>query len=93
MSSIIFIGFYMISRQNQLKNDVAFFLRRARRRKGLTGKEFGRLLNVSQQQISRYERGTTSITIEQLDSILDCLDVDWNYFFNEVLAKYSSDFQ
>ncbi|MGC6599870.1 helix-turn-helix domain-containing protein, partial [Escherichia coli] len=50
-------------------------------RKSLTGAQLGELLDVSQQQISRYENGITSINIETLDMILKLLDADWSEFY------------
>ncbi|EKT62818.1 fimbrial operon regulator [Providencia alcalifaciens Dmel2] len=39
------------------------------------------MLHISQQQISRYERGITSVSIETLDAILNKLGKDWSDFF------------
>ncbi|OAT24991.1 hypothetical protein M983_2449 [Proteus myxofaciens ATCC 19692] len=48
-------------------------------------------LNISQQQISRYERGQTSINIETLDLILKTLDKEWSEFLFVVIDKYTED--
>ncbi|MBS7784487.1 helix-turn-helix transcriptional regulator, partial [Providencia thailandensis] len=42
-------------------------------------------------QISRYERGETSISIETLDVLLKGLDMDWSDFFFKVMANYSAE--
>ncbi|HCZ8414367.1 TPA: helix-turn-helix transcriptional regulator, partial [Proteus mirabilis] len=48
------------------------------------------ILNVSQQQISRYENGTTNITVTLLNKILMILDSSWSEFltFNELTDRY-----
>lgn len=53
------------------------FLRIARKEKKMTGKQLAVLMNISQQQISRYEIGITSITLEQLEKFLIILDKKW----------------
>ena len=54
-------------------------------RKSSTGAQLGELFDVSQQQISRYENGITSINIETLDTI-KLLDADWSEFLSKVLV-------
>ncbi|MCD9217757.1 helix-turn-helix domain-containing protein, partial [Escherichia coli] len=74
-----------------LRQDIGDFLRAARRGKSLTGLQLGKMLHISQQQISRYERGETSISIETLDVLLKGLDMDWSDFFFKVMANYSAE--
>ncbi|EJD6584521.1 helix-turn-helix transcriptional regulator, partial [Providencia rettgeri] len=40
-----------------------------RKQKGLTASELGEQMGVSQQQISRYERGVNHINIETLEKL------------------------
>lgn len=56
---------------------VGRFLRKSRKNKNMTGKELAFLMNVSQQQISRYETAKTKITLEKLNIILNLLDKTW----------------
>lgn len=51
---------------------------------GLTGKELGEKLGVSQQQISRYERGICRIDIDMLVYFLNELNTPFNEFFINV---------
>lgn len=44
----------------------------------MTGKQLAKLLNISQQQVSRYEIGITSITLDQLEQFLKILNKDWS---------------
>lgn len=45
-----------------LFKEVGFFLKRRRKSQGLTGSEVAEKLNISQQQISRYERGLSVLS-------------------------------
>lgn len=50
-------------------------LKRLRQNQGLTGADFGRLVNLSQQQISRYECGINHINVSMLLLLLEKLDI------------------
>ncbi|WP_265512189.1 helix-turn-helix domain-containing protein, partial [Providencia heimbachae] len=56
----------------------------------ITGKDLGMMLNVSQQQISRYENGITKITVTLLNDILIILETPWDEFlsYNGLSDKY-----
>ncbi|MGX4743954.1 helix-turn-helix domain-containing protein [Providencia sp. wls1943] len=69
----------------QLNEATGLFIRQKRIELGLNGSDLGRLLNVSQQQISRYERGITSLTLHQLEQFLRALAVSWESFIREVI--------
>lgn len=51
----------MVSQEKEhfdvINSEIGEFIRMIRIKKGLTGAELGKLIGVSQQQISRYERG------------------------------------
>lgn len=85
------IGFNIMKSKNSLRIDIGLFLRKSRINKSLTGLELGKLLNVSQQQISRYERGETGISIELLDLMLKALDKNWVGFFFSVIANHADE--
>lgn len=63
------------------------FLKLARINKGMTGKALGDCLGVSQQQISRYERGQNNITLELLGLAFLHLDISWRDFFHFIFEK------
>ncbi|EMA4784615.1 MULTISPECIES: helix-turn-helix domain-containing protein [Providencia] len=46
-----------------------------RKEKGITGEKLARMLNISQQQVSRYERGVNKITVDFLFEISEILGV------------------
>ena len=58
-----------------------------RRNKGFSGRDFGALLNLSQQQISRYERGRNNITIDTLLLMLSFLGVPPESFFRHLTLE------
>ncbi|ETO41266.1 helix-turn-helix domain-containing protein [Morganella sp. EGD-HP17] len=57
---------------------VGLFIRRHRRKRGMNGKEFSRKLNISHQQLSRYERGESCFTLDKLALFLSALDKDFS---------------
>ncbi len=66
----------------QLKNRVGHLIKQSRIAKGLTQKELGEKLGVSESQVSRYESGTLNMTIEALYKIAEILDLDLSVNFN-----------
>ncbi|EKT60162.1 helix-turn-helix domain-containing protein [Providencia sneebia] len=54
---------------------------RIRKSRGLTGNELAKKMNISQQQISRYERGTCRIDLNVLICILHALKITLGDFF------------
>ncbi|EPL6456543.1 helix-turn-helix domain-containing protein [Providencia rettgeri] len=63
-----------------------------RKDKGYTGKELASQLNLSQQKISRYERGDNQLTIDVLFNVFIILDVSLpsfiNYLFDEIVLNH-----
>lgn len=59
-------------------------IRLLRREQGLTGRDFGALLYLSQQQISRYECGRNYITIDMLLLMLSRLKMTPELFFKHL---------
>ncbi len=70
-----------------LRRNIGVYIRNARKSKSLSAKQLGTLLNVSQQQISRYENALNSINIETLNAILTILDKDWSDFLEHILKN------
>ncbi|MBN4865700.1 MULTISPECIES: helix-turn-helix domain-containing protein [Providencia] len=66
-------------------------MRRRRLQMGLTGDNLGQKSGLSQQQISRYERGVQNFTIRRLCIFANILQCDLNYFLeqenNETIAN------
>lgn len=55
-----------------------------RKSRGMTGKELAEKLGVSQQQVSRYERGICRIDVDTLVYLLHQLEVSLDDFFMKV---------
>jgi transcriptional regulator with XRE-family HTH domain len=58
-------------------------IRKRRLQMGLTGNSLGKQSGLSQQQISRYERGVQNFTIRRLCSFANILQCDLNYFLEQ----------
>ncbi|WP_350025033.1 helix-turn-helix domain-containing protein [Providencia rettgeri] len=65
------------------------FIRNKRVNRGFSGKALGVQLKISQQHVSRYERGVTSINLHQLNQILSILSVSWECFIQDVIIPLS----
>ncbi|EKT61917.1 TPA: helix-turn-helix domain-containing protein [Providencia alcalifaciens] len=61
-------------------------IKRLRKERGLSGKELANLLYISQQQISRYERGTVNFTIDFLFEICAALKISFLDFINGIIS-------
>ncbi|WP_272572700.1 helix-turn-helix domain-containing protein [Providencia sp. PROV258] len=80
----------MISTQKNfiVKNinlEIGDFIRKTRLKNGLTGTQLGKLVGVSQQQISRYERGSNGLSLPDLIFILSIMNASFSDF-----VSYSS---
>jgi transcriptional regulator with XRE-family HTH domain len=71
------------STPSSLKKQIGTQLRMARRRRGMTQAELGRLLNTNQSHVSNVERGDRGLTLPQLLKICDALKVSPN----DILAQ------
>lgn len=56
---------------------VGDFLKESRNSVGLSGREMSEIVRISQQQISRYENGLSSLTVYQLDDFLKKNGISW----------------
>ncbi|HGF6561152.1 TPA: helix-turn-helix domain-containing protein [Providencia alcalifaciens] len=58
-------------------------IKKVRKKKRLTGTQLASLIDVSQQQISRYERGCDNMKVNTLLNILSTLDISpYDYMKN-----------
>lgn len=62
------------------------FIRHERKREGLSGEDLSVLIGISQQQISRYERGECKITVELMLAILNKLHISPGEFSEFITA-------
>ncbi|WP_272582542.1 helix-turn-helix domain-containing protein [Providencia sp. PROV257] len=66
---------------NELSKRVGQRIKLLRNKNNMTAKELGFMLNLSQQHISRYESGKSSIHVDILYEIKKIFNVDIEYFF------------
>lgn len=59
-------------------------IKKVRKKKKLTGTQLASLIDVSQQQISRYERGCDNMKVNTLLNILSTLDISPNDYMKNV---------
>jgi transcriptional regulator with XRE-family HTH domain len=59
-------------------------IRQLRERAGLSQNEVGALLDVSYQQVQKYERGINSVSVEKLQRLAQALRVPMSAFFADV---------
>jgi len=64
-------------------------IRQLRERAGLSQSEVGALLEVSYQQVQKYERGVNSISVDKLQRLAEALRVPMTAFFADTLAAAS----
>lgn len=68
---------HMVNKKN-IYASLGNYLRKARVSKGLSGNELGSVIQLSQQQVSRYELGINKLSLDKLIEIVIFLDIDIN---------------
>lgn len=76
---------------DDINKKIGLYLRGVRKEQNLTGGELAKILNISQQQISRYETGQTKLTFEMMDRILMTFNKSWRDLFNHVIYIYDNE--
>lgn len=66
----------------QLKKNISQLIKEARIKKGLTQKELGALIGVSESAVARYESGNLNMSTEVLFRIADAMDLSLNISLN-----------
>ena len=67
------------------------YLKSKRIEYGMTGAQVGKLLQVSQQQVSRYENGINTISLDLVLLFLDKLDLSIESFFLYLLKEIDTE--
>lgn len=67
--------------------EIARFRKEAR----LSGEQLANMVGISQQQVSRYERGACQITISILCIVLQKLNIPLNDFFEKIAERIGRD--
>ncbi|MBC3997434.1 helix-turn-helix transcriptional regulator [Morganella morganii] len=74
---------------NEMYKLIGGQIRKMRRITGVTSTELGNLIGVSQQQISRYEIGSTKISLEIILRISQVFGVSPYYFIEDSLLFFT----
>lgn len=61
-------------------------IQKKRKECGYSAEKLSELLDISQQQLSRYERGTNKINVSHLVGIANFLQTPINYFFIDCMS-------
>lgn len=71
----------------QIDKSIGKRIQLKRKEKGLSAEKMSELLDISQQQISRYERGVNKINVAHLVEIANLLQTPIDYFFEDCMEK------
>jgi len=63
------------------KKKIEHLIKELRKAKGFSQMQLAEMLGVSYQQVQKYEKGTTKISVERLEQISRALGVPVNIFF------------
>ncbi|HHR6132336.1 TPA: helix-turn-helix domain-containing protein [Providencia alcalifaciens] len=78
----------MMSEQ-EMRNRLGLYIRYVREQKRLSGSELAKRLNVSQQQVSRYENGVTTVNLCMMNKMVHALDLRWDEFIHQIIHAES----
>ncbi|MDR2225292.1 MAG: helix-turn-helix domain-containing protein [Providencia sp.] len=74
--------------EKKVNKKIGIFLRKIRTEQGLTGTDVANILHISQQQISRYERGISNISLGMLFYLLTALNVNIHSLFHYLIDEF-----
>lgn len=66
----------------ELKKEVGERLKQARKDTGYTQKQVAEILNMTQQQYSRFENGIFELNYTQIVTLCNLFDISSDYLFN-----------
>lgn len=75
----------MIDNSKTINFRIGQRIRHLRKKLKCSGTVFAKRLEISQQQLSRYERGTNRISIELIYRISEKFDVHISYFYKVII--------
>ena len=73
--------------ENEIDNYIGAQIKIARVGKGWGRTEFGRMVGVSHQQITKYEDGCNRVSVSRLISIANTLNLPLEYFYKEEVKQ------
>lgn len=78
---------FMVTNNNAVDIHVGRRIRLRRTLLGMSQDQLSAALNITFQQVQKYERGTNRVSASRLWDISQILDVDIDYFFEEMSAE------
>lgn len=77
-----------LTKDFDLEQMIGKHLRKARKRRGLSGMELAVLMGVSFQQVHKYERGENRVTVSYLLLLSDTLKISASKLFMEIYGAH-----
>ncbi|MGZ7119963.1 MAG: helix-turn-helix domain-containing protein, partial [Methanobacterium sp.] len=77
-------GDKMDTNQNELQKEIGLKIKTLRTEKKLSMRELGEKIGVSHAHISKLEKGINGPSVDLLEKIAQCFDIDISYFFSKV---------
>ncbi|WP_426575552.1 helix-turn-helix domain-containing protein (plasmid) [Xenorhabdus stockiae] len=78
--------------KNNIVKNIGFRIKMRRKELGFTARHISEILDVKQQQISRFERGLNIISAAQLFQLAVMLDTPMDYFFQDCYLDFKDIF-
>ena len=78
---------YMVTNNNAVDVHVGSRIRLRRTLMGMSQEQLGQQLNITFQQVQKYERGANRVSASRLWDISQILDVDISYFFEDMTRE------
>lgn len=75
------------NQDNRISTYCGTVIKQTRKECGMTGAELAKKLNVSQQQMSRYERGINKISVDLLFNLSIVLNIPFEKVIKHVLLE------
>lgn len=81
----------MTKAKNSVARAVGQKIQALRKDHGITAARLAELIEISQQQMSRYERGVNRVDVDCLVRIADIFDIPVGWFFSDIEAQGKRD--
>lgn len=78
----------MVYEDDKLSEIVSVFFRNLRKKNRISEKQLAALLQVSQQQVSRYENGKTQLTVVKINQYLNVFGISWKDFIDGIKKEH-----
>ncbi|EOV8089283.1 helix-turn-helix domain-containing protein [Providencia rettgeri] len=69
----------------RLNKKIGLYIRYVRKSQGISAAKLAQLIFISQQQVSRYERGINTISLEVVFNILNILNIPIDDFVEKII--------